>query len=60
MNAVMEKPDYVEALKAEFDMKYQSEAFVLKPTLYIEGITCQYRNNYHNDKTNQGKVKMDF
>ena len=41
MNAMMIERDYAEALKSEFDMEIQSEAFGFNQTLSIEGSTCE-------------------
>ena len=52
MNYVMTEGDYAEALKAEFDMELQSEAFGFNRTLSIEGNTCEYQNKDHNNESN--------
>ena len=59
-NAVMKECDYNEALHTRFNIEIQSEEFEFKHTLSIEGSTFEYHNKYHNDESNQGKVKMHF
>ena len=59
-NSVMAERDYAEALKAEFDMEIQSEAFGFNHTISIEVGTCEYHNKYHNYVSNQVKVKIYF
>ena len=58
-NSVMIERDYAEVLKAEFDMAIQSEEFGWK-LLSVEGSTYEYHNKYHNDVSNEGKVKVGF
>ena len=52
--------DYVELLKAEFDMKIQSEAFGFNRTLSIEGSTCEYHDKNGNGLRNKENVMMHF
>ena len=52
-NAVMTEHSYSEALKADFDMKIQSEAFGFKLNISIEGSSYEYHNKDHNDESNQ-------
>ena len=40
----MTEHDYAEALKTEFDMEIQSEAFGFNHTLSTEGCTCEYND----------------
>ena len=56
----MTEHDYAEALKPEFDMEIQSEAFGFNYNISIKVITCEYHNKYNNGESYQGKVKMDF
>ena len=41
-------------------MENQSEAFGFNITISIEGSTCEYHNKHHNDKSNGGKVNIEF
>ena len=59
-NAIMGEIVYAEALKSEFDMEIQSEAFGFNHTLPIEGIIWEYQDNYHNDISNEVNAKVDF
>ena len=52
--------DYAEALKPKFDIEIKPEAFGFNHNESIEGSTFEYNNKYHNDISNQEKVKMDF
>ena len=52
--------NYDEVLKAELDMEIQSQEFVSNRTLPIEVSTCEYQNKYHNDVSNEGKLKIYF
>ena len=56
----MIKRDYAEALKAEFNMKIQSEAFGINCTISIEDSNCEYHDKYRNSVSNEANVKMDF
>ena len=51
-NAVMTERGYAEALKAEFDMEIQSEAFEFNDNLSKEVSTCEYQNKDQNDVSN--------
>ena len=56
----MKEHDYADAFKEKFDIEFQSEEFGFNHNIYIEGSTCDYHNKYHNDISNQGKVKYEF
>ena len=56
----MTECDYAEALRAEFDIEIQSEAFGFNITFTIEVITYEYRIKNCNDVRNQVKSNIDF
>ena len=52
--------DYVESLKAEFDMEIHSKEFGFNRTIYIESSTCEYCDKDKNDANNEGNARIDF
>ena len=54
----MVERDYAEALKEEFDMEIESEAFGFNRTVSIEGITCEYHDKDFNYASNEINFKM--
>ena len=54
----MTEHDYYEALKEEFDMEIQSEAFVFNCNLFIEYRICEYHDKFINASSNAENVKI--
>ena len=60
MNCVLTESDYSEALKSEFNLEIQYEAFGFNQALSVTVRNCEYHNANINDVSNESNVKIDL